>query len=289
MVPVALGGVALAVALYERAALDPELRATGGTGGPAIAALSALAAYLLALPRASVRAHVLAALVAGAVWLSLRAARQARLGAPLVCLAGFVTGLAPLVGLALAPLLLGVLRDALSDERRGRALLRLSIVHAVGGALGYALASPSPAHALDGARALAWVSAAAHAAGVAALAVAAVGLLLGVLGPAPRRAIAWTAMLLLAGEIAAGAVGPVSCVAIATGVGLALVEAAARVAQERSRAALALLAPLVLLIVAEPLSARLSVLNWSTPDLGPVPPRAELAPPSRRSVAAPRR
>jgi hypothetical protein len=282
--PVAIGAAGLACALYERSCVRGS---RGGSRGgaratdelPLVAVLGAavsLILYPLSLPAdADRRALVVAAGLAGALWLAGRADEDTRLQPLFLGAAGAVAGARALLGLTLLPLVvpaLVALWRAADPARRGRTLAGAFIVLGAGHAVGLLAVGHHDAPAATAMTPLAWWSGAARAVGPAALALALAGLALGLLGTSRRRGPSAVLAAALALEIASGHAGVITSLALSLGVGVLLIECGERLAARGLRGAELALIPLALLALAEPLSARVRAVKISAPTFGPVPP-----------------
>jgi hypothetical protein len=284
---VAIGAAGLACALFERSvvrsvagsarrAAEPELADDPPISVAALGAAVVLLLYPLSLPaQADRRALVVAAGLAGALWLAGRAQQDVRLQPLFLAAAGAVAGARSLLGLTLLPLLgpaLVAIARAADPPRRGRALAGAIIVLAAGHAAGLLALGRHDAPAATVASSWAWWSGAAHAVGPTALGLALAGLVLGMLGSSRRAGPCATLAAGLALEVSSGHAGALSALALSLGVGVLLIECGARLAARGLRGAELALIPLALLALAEPLSVRARAVKLSTLTLGPVPP-----------------
>lgn len=281
--PAAIGAVAIAAALYERARFVSAAPASESTSiidasGAASAALCALALYLLTVGgNADRHALVLAASFAGAVWLAGRVHVDARLFPAFLCAAGLVLGAYPMLGLALVPLVAqGLVAQARGALRlRGQLVVRSGLVLLAGALLAAICFGTGPWRRgivlPTVPAALAWYGAAARVVGPAALALALAGYALALVGDPRRANLALVGLLALAAEVPSQAAGPITALALALGIGLLLLAVGARLGSSPRSAQLAL-APLALVILLEPLSLRIATAHFTAPSFGPVPP-----------------
>jgi hypothetical protein len=284
-----LAGLALAGTIAraqaERARrVEPVLGTPARTTTGVIAGLAALALSLIVLPGVSaravdMRALVVAAAFAGALWLAGRAAEDARLRPLFLLAAGGVLGAQALCGVALLPRTVG----ALVRRPRGlRPTMGGLLVLGTGGLLGRATCGPAPlllppaslAGFCDAATS--WLGAAARIAGPISIALAAVGLLAALSQKDELRDLGVAGAVAIGGEIATGQLTPLGALVLALGLGLLIVELGERASVRALRGGALVLLPLVALVLCEPTARRFSSMQLSLPTLGPVPPPGPL-------------
>lgn len=236
-------------------------------------ALACIALFLCGLGPATVRERACVAGCAGVLWLVGRAGRDARLTLLVVCATTLLIGAEPRAGIAFIPsLVLFAARVLGADDTRLKQ--RLGLLFVVALALGYGLAGRSaPQLVLPTSDSLAsWFDEAVHATGPIALAFAVCGFVLAVTSAEARRSQALIAALVLLADAAGAHFSATSSLFIALCTGLGLLEVAAHLGRVALPGVRLALAPLLALVLVEPLGLRAENARLSWPTLGPVPP-----------------
>ncbi|MEO6950352.1 MAG: hypothetical protein ABI321_00960 [Polyangia bacterium] len=271
LLPVALAAVALGRSLVEN--IGSEGRKKGARELAVLIALGSIALFLCGLGVVTVRERACVAACGGALWLVGRAARDARLTLLVVCALTLLLGAEPRAGIAFAPALVLVAGRALGGHDT-KLKQRMGLLFVVALVLGYVLAGRGAARLVlpDADAMRRWFDGALRATGPIALAFAFAGVLLALTGEQSRRGAALIAVLAIAADAAGGHFTATSSFFVALCVGLGLLEVGAHLGRSPVRGVRLALAPLLALVLVEPVGLRVENARLSWPTLGPVPP-----------------